>query len=229
MNEPGPAAVVRRLERAYGRKRWHRRGTAMDCLIATILSQNTSARNSAPAFERLKRTFRTWDAVAGAPVSAIARVIRSAGLANVKAPRIKKILRAVRADRGRMSLGFLKTLPVEDAKKYLACLPGVGPKTVACVLMFGFALPVLPVDTHVLRVSKRLGLIPPKTGAEKAHEILQRRVPDRLVYPFHVLLIEHGRNVCTARRPDCPRCVLNRICPSGNLPRPRTRSRDENP
>lgn len=211
---PGPAMIVRLLSRTYGQKTWRRRSSPMDCLIATVLSQNTSDKNSGPAFERLRGAFPSWEAVGQAPASAIARQIRSAGLANIKSKRIKKIINVIRREGGRASLKFLKKLPIDEARAYLARLPGVGPKTVACVLMFGFGMPVLPVDTHVLRLSKRLGLVSPKTSAERAHEILRRRVPDRLVYSFHVLLIEHGRKVCTARKPDCAGCVLKGPCPS---------------
>ncbi|MDP6380998.1 MAG: endonuclease III, partial [Phycisphaerae bacterium] len=181
---------------------------------ATILSQNTSDKNSGPAFARLKQAFPTWDAAADASAPALARQIRAAGIANVKSKRIKNILSHLRRRRGKPSLDFLKRLPTSAAREYLANLPGVGPKTVACVLMFGFGLPVLPVDTHVLRVSIRLGLVPAGTGADKAHRLLQEQVADRLVYPFHALLIEHGRKRCTARRPDCKGCTLSRLCPS---------------
>jgi len=182
--------------------------------MATILSQNTNDNNSGEAFRRLKADFPAWDEVLKAPVSEVERTIRVGGLAPTKARRIRKILRIVRRRYGRLSMQFLRDAPLEEARRALATLPGVGPKTVGCVLMFGFNRPVLPVDTHVHRVSTRLGLIPEGTSAARAHELLQQQVPDRLVYPFHVLLIAHGRQVCHARKPQCRGCVLSDRCPS---------------
>jgi len=209
------AAVVRRLETAYGPRRWkRRRASALDQLVATVLSQNTNDNNSGQAFRRLKAALPTWDEVLAAPVEKIERAIRVGGLAPTKGRRIKKILRIVRQRYGRLSMQFLRNAPLEEARQALATLPGVGPKTVGCVLMFGFNRPVLPVDTHVHRVSTRLGLIPEGTSAARAHELLQQQVPDRLVYPFHVLLIAHGRQTCHARKGQCCRCVLSDRCPA---------------
>jgi endonuclease-3 len=209
-------ALVRRLEKAYGRRRWRRprdrRG--IDQLVATILSQNTSDANSGEAFRRLRAELPTWDDVRRAPVGRIERAIRTGGLAPTKARRIKRVLQILHQRSGRLSLEWLADAPLEEARAALADLPGVGPKTVGCVLMFGFNRPVLPVDTHVHRVSGRLGLIPAGTGAERAHDLLAGKVPARLVYPFHVLLIEHGRRTCRARRPACAECALSDRCPS---------------
>jgi endonuclease-3 len=163
-----------------------------------------------------------WDRAADAPLSTIAAAIRPAGLHRQKARSIRAILRRVRAERGRTNLDFLRRWPTPRIKEYLLDLPGVGPKTAACVLLFSLRRPVLPVDTHVHRVSRRLGLIGPRTTAEQAHDVLAGVVPPRKVYAFHVLLIEHGRKICHARRPECDRCVLNGICPSAfTFPVPR--------
>jgi endonuclease-3 len=208
-------AIVRRLERAYGPRRWEGPcGDGIDDLVATILSQNTNDVNSGQAFDRLKAAFPTWDAVRRAPLAKVVNAIRVGGLAPTKARRIRRVLDIILQRYGRLSLAFLRDAPLDEARQALASLPGVGPKTVGCVLMFGFNRPVLPVDTHVHRVTLRLGLIPPKTSAARAHDLLQAQVPDRLVYPFHVLLIAHGRRTCHARRPDCPHCVLADRCPS---------------
>jgi endonuclease-3 len=187
----------------------------LDELIATILSQNTSDANSDAAYEELRRRFDGWDAVRRAPTSKIVRAIRQAGLSRRKAPRIKQILQTVLVERGELSLDFLCRLPVAEAAVYLGRFPGVGPKTVACVLLFACRKPVLPVDTHVHRVSRRLGLIGPRTGADKAHDDLARLVPPRLVLEFHIQLIRHGRRTCMARNPKCDDCPLVDLCPAG--------------
>jgi len=188
------AAVFKRLCAKYGRPKWKRTGPAMDELIRTILSQNTNDRNSGEGFRRLKAAFPDWAAVEKAHWRTIAAAIRVSGLANVKSRRIRDILRRIREERGDYSLEFLKRRPPEEAREYLADIPGVGPKTAACVLVFSFGMPVFPVDTHIHRVSQRLGLIPEKTGAARAHDLLQALVPDDWVYPFHMLLIRHGRD-----------------------------------
>jgi endonuclease-3 len=187
----------------------------LDELIATILSQNTSDRNSDAAFAELRRRFPDWDAVRRAPVAAIVRAIHSAGLARRKAPRLKAILRQIHRQRGELSLDFLRTLPAAEGLRYLRRFVGVGPKTAACVLLFACGKPVLPVDTHVHRVSRRLGLIGPRTTAEQAHEALARLVPPDRVLEFHIQLIRHGRRTCTARDPRCTDCVLLDGCPAG--------------
>jgi endonuclease-3 len=207
--------IVALLEQTHGPQRWRPRGPAIDGLVGTILSQNTSDTNSGAAYRALRAAFDSWEAVMRAPATRIARAIRTAGLANVKSVRIKRVLQQIYAERGELSLQFLRRLPLEQARAYLGRFEGVGPKTVACVLMFNLNLPVLPVDTHVHRVSLRLGLIPPGTSAERAHELLAEQVPDELVYRFHVLLVQHGRQICAARRPDCPACALRRICAHG--------------
>jgi endonuclease III len=207
--------ICRRLRRAQGPIPQWEPLPVLDELIATILSQNTSDTNSDAAWEELRRRFPDWDAVRQAPVARIAAAIRQAGLSNRKAPRIKAILQAIHAQRGALSLEFLRTMPTSDALAYLRGFQGVGPKTAACVLLFACQQPVLPVDTHVHRVSRRLGLIGPKTSADQAHSALASLVPARLVLEFHIQLIRHGRTTCLAARPQCLQCVLLDRCPEG--------------
>lgn len=206
--------IVRRLEKAYGPQPWRRWVKPLDGLIATVLSQHTSDANSDAAYESLRRAFPTWHACMISPPDGVERAIRSGGLARQKTRSIQAILRHLQADRGRLSLDFLASWPMERARAYLLALPGVGPKTAACVLMFNLGMPALPVDTHVHRLARRLGLIPDNCSAGKAHERLEAACPKKLVYPFHVLLIQHGRQVCRARNPLCGKCPLADSCPS---------------
>lgn len=208
-------AVFDKLSSKYGVPKWRRSGPAIDILVRTILSQNTNDRNSGEGFRRLKAAFRGWDAVAKAHRRRVAAAIRVSGLANIKSRRIQDILRGIRRERGSYSLEFLKRLDPEAARQYLLAIPGVGPKTAACVLVFSFGMPVFPVDTHVHRVTRRLGLIAPGTSAARAHQELQALVPARRVYPLHMLLIRHGRETCAARKPECDACVLLKICAHG--------------
>ena len=201
-----------RLEKAYGRQKWAGKDSPLDELIWTILSQNTNDKNSGEGFRRLKARFPRWEQALEAPVRSIAAAIRVSGLANIKAPRIRNILRQIQEERGELSLDFLHNTPLEEAKAYLRRFKGVGDKTTACVLLFACGKPVFPVDTHVLRVTKRLWLTPARASAEKAHELLQGMVPEDLTYSFHVLLIIHGRRTCHARGPECGRCVIRRFC-----------------
>ena len=211
---PPIALVLRRLEKAYGKRPWRTWGRPLDVLVGTILSQNTNDRNSDAAMDRLRQALPDWDAAAAAPLWQIAGAIRPAGLHHQKAANIRTILRHLRRQYDRCDLDFLRRWPTERIWKYLMDLPGVGPKTAACVLLFSLRRPVLPVDTHIHRVSRRLGLIGPRTTAEKAHELLAAKVPPDKVYAFHVLMIAHGRQACHARRPDHAACVLRAVCPS---------------
>jgi len=208
-------AVCRRLRTAYGPVEPPPQWPVLDELVATILSQNTSDANSDAAYEELRRRMPDWDAVRRAPVRRIAQAIRRAGLSNVKAPRIKAILAQIHDQRGELSLEFLRDLPTSEALEYLSGFSGVGPKTAACVLLFACRKPVLPVDTHVYRVSRRLGLIGTRTDAERAHQELARLVPPARVLEFHIQLIRHGRRHCEARRPQCDDCPLVDLCPDG--------------
>lgn len=211
---PAPDLVLARLRPRFGALVWRPHRDAMSELVLTILSQHTNDTLSGKAFARLLATFPTWDAIADAPPEAITEAIRDGGLARQKAPRIKAVLERIRAERGAWDLGFLTDLPLGEAKRWLTALPGVGPKTAACVLMFALGRPALPVDTHVFRVSRRLGLIGAKVTEAAAHAVLEAQVPPVEMYAFHVALIKHGRYTCTAQRPRCADCVLNDICPS---------------
>ena len=207
--------VYERLSALYGAPKWESSGPAVDELVLTVLSQNTNDRNSSEGFRRLREAFADWAAVENAPWQSVAAAIRVSGLNNIKSRRIQKILKGIREERGDYSLEFLKDWPAAQANEYLRAIPGVGPKTAACVLAFSFGMPVFPVDTHILRVTKRLGVLPEKTDAETAHEVLQKLVPGGIVYPLHLLIIRHGRETCHARRPACERCVLLKMCPYG--------------
>jgi endonuclease-3 len=212
-----PAETIERLAAAYGRPEPRPHNDPVAELVLTLLSQNTSDTNSGRAFTSLLSAFPTWDAVADAPVEQIEAAIQVGGLAKTKAPRLKAILQAVRQRAPDWDLGFLGEVELEEAREWLRSLPGVGPKTAACVLLFALGRPALPVDTHVHRVAGRLGLIPAKTSAERAHEILERMVAPELMYAWHMTLIKHGRRTCYARNPACPRCVLADVCPSYEL------------
>jgi endonuclease-3 len=200
------------LESTYGPKAWSRGDDPLSQLIKTILSQNTSDTNSLRAFQNLRERFPTWPQVNRAGIREVADAIRSGGLAQIKARRIKAILTQICREHPDCDLSFLGEWPTERIKDFLGRFAGVGEKTIACVLLFALNRPVLPVDTHILRVSKRLGLIPPQATADKAHRLLQSAVPQDLVYPFHLNLIEHGRAVCAARNPACEGCPLHRLC-----------------
>jgi endonuclease-3 len=202
----------RLLIREYGEPRRRSRRGALSQLIATILSQNTTDLNTDRAFANLRAKFSTWEAVRDAPPSAVVRAIRSAGLANTKAPRIQAILRQLTKERGALSLNFLRAMPVAESKAYLLRLKGVGPKTASIVLLFTFGQSAFPVDTHIFRVTKRLGWIPPRATREQAHEILAALAPPEIYYPLHLNLIAHGRAICKARNPKCAACVLRRMC-----------------
>jgi endonuclease-3 len=206
--------IIRLLSAEYGRRKWHQRQSPIEVLVQTVLSQNTSDRNSGRAFEQLLASFGSWEDVANASVSEISHVIKAGGLGDVKARYIKQALEEIRRRRRGFGLEFLRKLPVDEARDWLRQLPGVGMKTASCVLLFSLGMPALPVDTHVLRVAKRLGLIDPRVSAEQAHRRLEGLVPPQDVYQFHVLLIEHGRRICKAQRPRCKECVLGGLCPS---------------
>jgi endonuclease-3 len=206
--------VIKLLEQEYGPCRWQSDRDPIDVLIGTILSQNTSDANSERAFASLKASFDSWEAVASAPAEHIARVIKSGGLHQIKAARIKQVLEQIEKKQGRISLDFLKSKTMAEAENYLMRLPGVGHKTASCVLLFALGKPSLPVDTHIFRVAKRLGLIDSKVSIEKAPNLLQEQIPPSKVYQFHIHMIEHGRRICHARQPRCHRCILRDICPS---------------
>lgn len=207
------AEVHRRLRQEYGLPVQESRSDPTEELVRTILSQNTNDTNRDRAFAALRRRFPTWADVVRAPVSEVAEAIRPGGLADTKAPRIQAALAEAERAAGDHDLSFVCRLSPAEASRWLTALPGVGPKTAACVLLFSCGRPVMPVDTHILRLSGRLGLLPPRAGAEAAHHILGAAVPEADVYPLHINLIRHGRRVCKAQRPRCHECVLRDVCP----------------
>jgi len=187
----------------------------VDELVLTVLSQATSDLNSGRAFESLTVRFSSWDEVLAAPVDEVADAIRSGGIADVKARRIQAILQAIEEREGSLDLGRLNRLRDEEVEDYLGSLPGVGPKTVACVLLFSMGRDAFPVDTHVFRVCRRLGLIAPKVTAEGAHRTLGQSVPPDIRYRFHIALIRHGRTICKPKMPLCSECVVFDLCEAG--------------
>jgi endonuclease-3 len=200
------------LARAYGPLEWVPSKDPLSELVLTILSQHTSDLNRDRAFATMRERFATWEAVRDAPIEELAASIRAGGLSNIKAPRIQQVLRTITEERGELNVDFLNEAPMEEAREWLAGLNGVGPKTAACVLVFACGHPALPVDTHVYRVSQRLGLIGPRTSAEKAHDELEAMVEPAMRYSFHIYLIRHGREVCKAQRPLCEVCPVSEWC-----------------
>ena len=207
-------AILRRLERRFGPLSPPRASAPLDELILTVLSQHTSDVNADRAFTSLRTAFPTWDQVASAPQAALADAIRSGGLANTKAPRIQAILREVSEREGGYDLSRLRDMPDAEARGYLTSLPGIGPKTAAVVLSFALGRDAIPVDTHVHRVTRRLGLVPAKASAERADRLLHDLVPDGLRTSLHVGLIRLGREICKAPTPRCALCPLKDLCPT---------------
>jgi endonuclease-3 len=210
-------AIERRLRKRYGPLEPPRRTDPLDELILTVQSQHTSDLNAERAFAALRGAFPTWDDVVRAKPQHVADVIRSGGLANTKAVRIQQILREIHEREGRYDLSSLSRRSDEEIREYLMSLPGVGPKTAAVVMSFSLGRATIAVDTHVHRVSGRLGLIPPKTSADKAHRLLEDLVPPELRTSMHVGLIRLGREICKAGRPRCEECALVDLCPTAPL------------
>src|SRR5688572_11043201 len=207
--------ILTLLRRAYGPRPARCWGDGVSVLVDTILSQNTSNANSDAGYRQLRRRFRSWKQVADAPVEDVERHIRVSGLSRQKAPRIQTILRQIRHERGKIDLQFLSELDEQAAYDYLRNFPGVGPKTACCTLLFAFGKAVFPVDTHIHRIARRLGLVRAKVTAEQAHELLTPLIAPEDRYEMHVLLIEHGRKTCRAINPRCGDCVLLRVCRYG--------------
>lgn len=205
-------AVAAELRATYGNPTWRPHLSPVDELVSTILSQNTNDANRDRAFERLRARFPTWEEVRDAPFEAVIDAIRPAGLAYQKGPRIQAALRYLTETQGRVTLDHLEAMSLDEARAWLTGINGVGPKTAAIVLLFAFGRPAFPVDTHVHRVSKRLGLIGPKTTAEQAHDLLEQIVPPEDYLIFHLNMIAHGRTLCHAREPMCERCPLTTLC-----------------
>lgn len=194
-------------------------GDPLDLLIGTILSQATNDRNSARAYADLRRIFPDWEAVLAAPVEEVAAAIAAGGLNRQKARSIKAILRRIAEDRGALSLDFLRGLPAIETRRYLTSLPGVGPKTAACVQLFALGQAAFPVDTHIFRVAGRLGLLPPETDRVKAQAALEAIVRPADCLPLHLALIQQGRKVCRPARPRCGECPLEQECALGKRAR----------
>jgi len=200
------------LSQCYGHPRWSRSRPLLDVLIETVLSQNTSDINSHRAFLTLREKYPKWDLLPDADISDIAKAIRSGGLANIKSRVIKDLVTAIAIKRGNAKLEFLRKLPREEAYQFLLGIKGVGPKTAACTLLFGAGIPIYPVDTHIYRVSLRLGWVRGKEAIAGFQERFRKLVPEELVYPLHLNMIEHGRNICHPRNPECPKCCLFKAC-----------------
>lgn len=208
-------AILTRLRKRFGDLTPPRSVDPLDELILTVLSQHTSDINAERAFRDLRSAFpKGWAQVVRAPSDRVADAIRSGGLANTKAPRLQEILLEIRRREGAYELARLTEMTDGEARDYLTSLPGIGPKTAAVVLSFALGRDALPVDTHVHRVSRRLGLIPPKTSAERADRLLHALVPDGLRTSLHVALIRLGREICKAPVPRCRQCPLNDLCPT---------------
>jgi endonuclease III len=208
-------AILARLREAYGRPQPRPHRAPVDELILTVLSQNTNDRNRDVAYGRLRERFPSWAAVRDAHEEEVEEAIRPGGISRVKARRIQEILQALGDD----DLAWLESAPLDEARERLMSLPGVGRKTAACVLLFSFGRPDVPVDTHVYRVGSRLGVFRPGASFEEAHDELLRVSNPTDAYELHVSLIRHGRRTCVARAPRCDDCVLRRICPYGRARR----------
>jgi Predicted EndoIII-related endonuclease len=204
--------IYLRLLDTFGLPTWDAFGTPLEELISTILSQNTNDRNRDIAYTNLRVRFATWEEVRDADAEQVIEAIRTAGLANQKGPRIQQVLREITAERGSLDLGFLKDLPLEEARAWLMKFKGVGPKTAAIVLLFSLGRPAFPVDTHIYRVTGRIGLRPEKMTVEDAHTHLEKLFPPETYYAAHLNIIRLGREICAARKPACERCPLRNLC-----------------
>jgi len=204
--------VHEKLLEAFGNPTWRNPLPPIDELVSTILSQNTNDTNRDRAFNALRLKFPTWESVRDAKTKDVVNAIRPAGLANQKGPRIQKVLKEITVERGDLDLWFLKNLPLEEARAWLMKFNGVGPKTAAIVLCFSLNRPAFPVDTHIYRVTGRIGLHPEAMTVEQAHPHLENLFPPETYYAAHLNLIRLGREVCQARKPDCPKCPIKRLC-----------------
>ena len=211
-----PELVQERLDAIYGPIEWRPRMIAVDELIFTVLTQHTSDLNAERSYDALRKAMPTWASVIEADTQKVADAIHHGGLANQKSVRIQKILVEILHRLGHFELEFLSNFPLEEARSWLTSLPGVGPKTAAVVMAFSLKMPAFPVDTHILRVSRRLGLIGRKVTADQAHPIMEDMIQTDDRYDMHVLLITHGRQICKARVPQCRRCPLNQECPASS-------------
>jgi endonuclease-3 len=202
--------IAERFERSYGPIPWEDHGDPLDILIQTILSQNTNDGNRDRAYKSLRECFPDYELMASVPVEELAKAIRPAGLHRQKAERIQRILRAIRTEQGSYDLSYLSDLSREEALKELLKFKGVGKKTAGIVLTFSLGKPYFPVDTHIIRITRRLGLV--KKGQDP-HDVMNQLVPADLKYQLHLHLIRHGRETCKARKPRCDDCVIRDLCP----------------
>lgn len=200
------------LLKAFGEPIWRNPLPAIDELVSTILSQNTNDVNRDRAFDALRAKFPTWESVRDAKEKDVVEAIRPAGLANQKGPRIQQVLREITKERGSLDLQFLAELSVDDARNWLTKFNGVGPKTAAIVLCFSLNMPAFPVDTHVYRVTGRIGLRPERMTVEQAHPHLESVFPPETYYAAHLNIIRLGREICNARKPMCPQCPIKHLC-----------------
>lgn len=202
---------------AFGMPVWRTPLPPVDELVSTILSQNTNDINRDKAFDTLKARFPSWEAVMTAEPQKVIEAVRVAGLANQKGPRIQQALMDITEHTGgSLDLEFLRELPVEEAREWLMNIKGVGPKTAAIVLLFSMGIPAFPVDTHIYRVTGRMGLRPMKLNREQTHVYLEERTPPEFFYDLHLNIIRLGREVCGARRWECGRCPVEHLCPFDN-------------
>jgi len=207
--------IIQNLERTYGVPENGRVSDPLDMLVQIILSQATSDTNSHRTFAALKKRFPTWERALRARAETIADTIRSGGLANQKASVIKSLLQQIKEKHGTLELGFLHEMNAGEAREYLKQFRGIGPKTIACTLLFACRKDVFPLDTHIFRILRRVGLIPQKCTDARAHEIMDQMVPAGKFYSFHVNLIRHGRALCRPREPLCERCPIVEYCDYG--------------
>ncbi len=208
--------VHEKLLEFYGEPIWRNPLPAIDELVSTILSQNTNDVNRDRAFNALRAKFATWEDVRDAKADDVMNAIRPAGLANQKGPRIQQVLKAITEERGGLDLSFLKDMSVDDARNWLTKFNGVGPKTAAIVLCFSLNMPAFPVDTHVYRVTGRIGLHPEKMSVEQAHPHLESLFPPETYYAAHLNIIRLGREICTSRKANCEVCPLKKLCDFGS-------------
>ena len=207
--------IHERLLEFYGKPMWRNPLPAIDELVSTILSQNTNDLNRDRAFNALRARFGTWEEVRDAMTLDVIEAIRPAGLANQKGPRIQHVLRSITEERGSLDLSFLEKLTVDEARAWLTRFNGVGPKTAAIVLCFSLNKPAFPVDTHIYRVTGRIGLCPEKMTVEQAHPHLESLFPPETYYAAHLNIIHLGREICTARKANCEICPIRKLCDYG--------------
>ena len=209
---PAFTYIIQNLRAVYGVPTPRPGLDPLDVLVETVLSQSTSDTNSQRAFASLKRKYPAWDAARRARVTSIEAAIRCGGLARQKSVRIKELLGEIYRRRGSLDLGFLHTAPLAEAVAFLSSFKGVGPKTVACTLLFACNRPVFPVDTHIFRLTRRLALIPERCSDEEAHRVMTAMVPPGRHYEVHINLIRHGRRICRPQKPNCEQCCVVEYC-----------------